>query len=39
VSPELAPFAYLKDVLTRIASHPAHRLAELLPGQWNPEAI
>jgi transposase len=29
------PFAYLKDVLTRIASHPSNRLAELLPGQWN----
>ena len=34
----LDPFAYLKDVLTRIASHPHHRLAELLPGQWKPLA-
>jgi len=31
------PFAYLKDVLTRIAAHPHHRLRELLPGQWNPQ--
>lgn len=30
------PFAYLRDVLTRIASHPHHRLAELLPGRWQP---
>jgi transposase len=32
------PFAYLKDVLIRIASHGHHRLAELLPGQWKQEA-
>jgi len=25
------PFAYLRDVLTRLAAHPMHRLAELLP--------
>jgi transposase len=30
------PFAYLKDVLTRIASHPAKRVAELLPDRWQP---
>jgi transposase len=29
------PFAYLKDVLTRIAAHPMHRLAELLPERWS----
>lgn len=28
------PFAYLRDVLTRIASHPFSRLADLLPGRW-----
>jgi transposase len=28
------PFAYLRDVLTRIASHPHHRLPELLPDRW-----
>ncbi len=28
------PFAYLRDVLTRLAAHPSQRIAELLPGQW-----
>jgi len=33
------PFAYLKDVLTRISAHPHHKLAELLPQNWvNPAA-
>jgi transposase len=32
------PFAYLRNVLTRIAAHPHHRLAELLPDQWKPLA-
>lgn len=32
------PFAYLRDVLTRIAAHPHHCLAELLPDQWKPLA-
>lgn len=27
-------FAYLRDVLTRLAAHPSHRLAELLPAHW-----
>ncbi|MCE5279920.1 MAG: hypothetical protein LLG03_18000 [Planctomycetaceae bacterium] len=26
----------MRDVLTRIASHPHHRLRELLPGNWKP---
>jgi transposase len=30
------PFAYLRDVLTRIAAHPHHRLSELLPNRWTP---
>jgi transposase len=28
------PWAYLKDVLDRLPSHPHNRLAELLPKQW-----
>ena len=31
------PFTYLRDVLTRIAAHPHHRLAELLPNRWTPQ--
>jgi transposase len=27
--------AWLADVLTRMASHPAHRLDELLPWNWS----
>jgi len=32
------PFAYLRDILTRIAAHPHHRLDELLPDRWKPLA-
>ena len=28
------PFAWLKDVLSRIATHPINRLTELLPHNW-----
>jgi hypothetical protein len=28
------PQAWLADVLSRIATHPAHRLHELLPWNW-----
>jgi transposase len=28
------PWAYLRDVLDRLPSHPAQRLAELLPDEW-----
>lgn len=28
------PFAWFKDVLTRIADHPINRLADLLPHNW-----
>lgn len=30
------PFAYLRDVYTRLPSHPADQLAELLPDRWQP---
>ena len=30
------PQAYLTDLLTRIADHPAKRVAELLPWNWQP---
>jgi hypothetical protein len=31
---DIAPFVYIVDVLRRINGHPAHRLDELLPGNW-----
>jgi hypothetical protein len=32
------PQAWLTDVLSRIAAHPAHRLNELLPWSWSTRA-
>jgi transposase len=32
----LDPWAYLRDVLGRIHTHPNHRLEELLPHRWQP---
>jgi len=31
---DLEPFAYLRDVLTRLPTQPSDRLAELLPDRW-----
>jgi transposase len=30
----LDPFAYLRDVLDRVSTHPASRIAELTPSAW-----
>ncbi len=30
----LDPFAYLRDVISRISDHPSNRLEELLPDYW-----
>ena len=32
------PWAYLKDVLMRLPTHPNHRIEELLPHRWKPVA-
>jgi transposase len=31
---EIVPFAYLRDVLDRISTHPASRIVELTPSGW-----
>jgi transposase len=31
---DVDPFAYLRDVLLRVATHPAERIAELTPRAW-----
>src|ERR1700726_447236 len=33
------PQAWLADVLSRIATHPAHRLGGFLPWNWTPRAL
>ena len=33
------PYAYLKDVLTRLPTQPASRIGELLPHNWTPQSI
>jgi transposase len=35
---EVDPQAWLADVLARIAGHPAHRIDELLPWNWQPRS-
>ena len=32
------PYAYLKEVLTRLPTHKAVDIAELLPHRWTPSA-
>ena len=34
----LDPYAYLRDVLERLPTQPASRIAELLPHRWSPPA-
>jgi transposase len=33
----LDPWAYLRDVLERLPSHPNSRIDELLPHRWSPD--
>ena len=34
----IEPLAYLRDILSRMPSHPSNRLADLLPDRWQPAA-
>ena len=36
---DVEPFAWLSDVLSRIAAHPINKLAELLPHNWAPTQV
>jgi transposase len=33
---DLDPFAYFNDVLRRVSTHPANKIDELLPSNWQP---
>jgi transposase len=33
------PFAYLRDVLDRVSTHPQSRIEELLPDRWKPAEV
>ena len=33
------PFAYLRDVLDRVSTHPHSRIEELLPDRWKPAEV
>jgi hypothetical protein len=33
---KIEPFAYLRDVLDRVSTHPASQIADLLPDVWKP---
>ena len=36
---DVDPQVWLGDVLARIADHPAHRIDELLPWNWQPHSV
>lgn len=36
---KVEPWAYLRDVLERIAAHPAKAIDELLPANWKPASV
>jgi transposase len=36
---DLDPYAYLRDVLERLPTHPASRIEELLPHRWRSTAL
>ncbi len=36
-SQHIEPFAYLRDLFTRISTHPHNQLDELLPDRWQPQ--
>jgi transposase len=36
---DIDPQTWLADVLARLAEHPAHRIDELLPWNWQPPAL
>jgi hypothetical protein len=33
------PYAYLKDILTLLPTHPASRIGDLLPQRWAPPSV
>ena len=33
---KIDPFAYFRDVLGRVSTHPADKIDDLLPGNWKP---
>jgi len=36
---KIDPWAYLYDVLGRVASHSIHDLDQLLPANWKPATV
>ena len=35
----LDPFAYLRDVIARVSTHPARRITELTPRGWKAQLL